>query len=107
MYALVYGVTIKTHPLILQTCNSGLVGIYSTQDKVGRYETQLMLWVMFFFMQVEIMAPDNIADACPLKSFKFLKTKQVPTNTTTTWPSKGNNFLMNKTGSLNTRTPWW
>ncbi|KAI3936812.1 hypothetical protein MKW98_021674 [Papaver atlanticum] len=57
--------------------------------------------------QVEIRAPDNIADACPLKSFKFLKTKQVPTNTTTSWPSKGNNFLMDNTGSLNTRTPWW
>ncbi|KAH9801540.1 alpha-dioxygenase 2 [Citrus sinensis] len=47
--------------------------------------------------QVELTAPDEeIASGCPLKSFKFFKTKGVPTST----PSV-------KTGSLNTRTPWW
>ncbi|KAJ6359165.1 hypothetical protein OIU76_000809 [Salix suchowensis] len=46
--------------------------------------------------QVELKAPDKIADGCPLKSFKFYKTKEVSTGSAYT-----------KTGSLNTRTPWW
>uniref|UniRef100_A0A6N2KJU5 Uncharacterized protein n=1 Tax=Salix viminalis TaxID=40686 RepID=A0A6N2KJU5_SALVM len=46
--------------------------------------------------QVELQAPDKIADGCPLKSFKFYKTKRVST---------GSAYM--KTGSLNTRTPWW
>ncbi|KAJ6672665.1 ALPHA-DIOXYGENASE 2 [Salix viminalis] len=46
--------------------------------------------------QVELQAPDKIADGCPLKSFKFYKTKKVSTGSAYT-----------KTGSLNTRTPWW
>ncbi|XP_011039105.1 PREDICTED: alpha-dioxygenase 2 [Populus euphratica] len=46
--------------------------------------------------QVELKAPDEIADGCPLKSFKFYKTKKVST---------GSPYM--KTGSLNTRTPWW
>ncbi|KAF8390045.1 hypothetical protein HHK36_024566 [Tetracentron sinense] len=46
--------------------------------------------------QVEIRAPDNIADGCPLKSFKFFKSKEIRT---------GLPHL--KTGFLNTRTPWW
>ncbi|KAB5531799.1 hypothetical protein DKX38_018469 [Salix brachista] len=45
--------------------------------------------------QVELKAPDKIADGCPLKSFKFYKTKKVSGSAYT------------KTGSLNTRTPWW
>uniref|UniRef100_A0A6N2MUU1 Uncharacterized protein n=1 Tax=Salix viminalis TaxID=40686 RepID=A0A6N2MUU1_SALVM len=39
---------------------------------------------------------NKIADGCPLKSFKFYKTKRVST---------GSAYM--KTGSLNTRTPWW
>lgn len=58
------------------------------------------LWLLSLtnsLLQVELTAPDEeIASGCPLKSFKFFKTKGVPTST----PSV-------KTGSLNTRTPWW
>ncbi|XP_077220767.1 alpha dioxygenase isoform X3 [Tasmannia lanceolata] len=46
--------------------------------------------------QVEIKSPDGIADGCPLKSFKFLKSKEVLTTSSQV-----------KTGFLNTRTPWW
>ncbi|KAJ9141525.1 hypothetical protein P3X46_032051 [Hevea brasiliensis] len=46
--------------------------------------------------QVEIRAPNEFANGCPLKSFKFYKTKKVATNS----PSL-------KAGCLNTRTPWW
>ncbi|CAK7349626.1 unnamed protein product [Dovyalis caffra] len=45
--------------------------------------------------QVELRAPEEIADGCPLKSFKFYKTKKVST---------GSPYM--KTGSLNARTPW-
>ncbi|XP_039139667.1 alpha-dioxygenase 1 [Dioscorea cayenensis subsp. rotundata] len=46
--------------------------------------------------QVELVAPPEIASECPLKSFKFFKTKEVPTN------AQGI-----KSGHLNIRTPWW
>ncbi|XP_077220766.1 alpha dioxygenase isoform X2 [Tasmannia lanceolata] len=46
--------------------------------------------------EVEIKSPDGIADGCPLKSFKFLKSKEVLTTSSQV-----------KTGFLNTRTPWW
>ncbi|KAM1296031.1 hypothetical protein TB1_015144 [Malus domestica] len=45
--------------------------------------------------QVEIKAPEEISSGCPLKSFKFYKTKKLPT---------GSN---SESGSLNARTPWW
>ncbi|KAJ0982649.1 hypothetical protein J5N97_010904 [Dioscorea zingiberensis] len=46
--------------------------------------------------QVELVAPPEVANECPLKSFKFYKTKEVPTHT------KGI-----ESGHLNIRTPWW
>ncbi|XP_021909343.1 alpha-dioxygenase 2-like isoform X1 [Carica papaya] len=46
--------------------------------------------------QVELRARDEIASQCPLKSFKFFKTKRVSTQEP---------YM--KTGSVNTRTPWW
>ncbi|XP_030460091.2 alpha-dioxygenase 2 isoform X2 [Syzygium oleosum] len=46
--------------------------------------------------QVEIKAPDEVAEECPLKSFRFYKTKKVSTGSSH-W----------KNGSLNIRTPWW
>lgn len=42
------------------------------------------------------MAPKEVANECPLSSFRFFKTKEVPTG-----------FFEIKTGSLNSRTPWW
>lgn len=44
----------------------------------------------------EITAPRRIASQCPLQSFKFYKTKDVPTG-----------FPDIKKGHLNIRTPWW
>lgn len=46
--------------------------------------------------QVKITAPAAVLNGCPLKSFKFYKSKEVDTGTSGT-----------KTGFLNTRTPWW
>ncbi|KAL3833220.1 hypothetical protein ACJIZ3_007956 [Penstemon smallii] len=47
--------------------------------------------------QVELIAPKEVATQCPLKSFKFYKSKEVETN----------NYGMIKSGYLNRRTPWW
>ncbi|KAG5240279.1 alpha-dioxygenase [Salix suchowensis] len=46
--------------------------------------------------QIELVAPKEVANQCPLKSFKFYKTKEVPTG-----------FWEIKSGALNIRTPWW
>jgi len=46
--------------------------------------------------QIEITAPKEVANECPLKSFKFYATKEQPTN------SDGI-----KTGYYNVRTAWW
>ncbi|OAY25843.1 alpha-dioxygenase 1 [Manihot esculenta] len=46
--------------------------------------------------QIELTAPREVVSQCPLKSFKFYKTKQVPTG-----------FYEIKTGTMNIRTPWW
>ncbi|ESR59683.1 hypothetical protein CICLE_v10014631mg [Citrus x clementina] len=45
---------------------------------------------------VELVAPREVAGKCPLSSFKFYKTKEVPTG-----------FHEIKHGHLNVRTPWW
>ncbi|XAR51831.1 hypothetical protein NMG60_11006585 [Bertholletia excelsa] len=41
-------------------------------------------------------APKNVVSQCPLQSFKFYKTKEVPTG-----------FYDIRNGHLNIRTPWW
>ncbi|KAK9071707.1 hypothetical protein SSX86_008136 [Deinandra increscens subsp. villosa] len=46
--------------------------------------------------QIELKAPGEVASECPLKSFKFYKTKEVDTG-----------FNDIKKGHLNIRTPWW
>ncbi|KAJ0237310.1 Alpha-dioxygenase 1 [Hirschfeldia incana] len=46
--------------------------------------------------QIELVAPKEVANECPLRSFRFFKTKEVPTG-----------FFEIKTGTLNSRTPWW
>ncbi|KAL0744580.1 hypothetical protein Bca4012_086093 [Brassica carinata] len=47
-------------------------------------------------IKIELVAPKEVANECPLNSFRFFKTKEVPTG-----------FFEIKTGSLNSRTPWW
>ncbi|XP_057481446.1 LOW QUALITY PROTEIN: alpha-dioxygenase PIOX [Actinidia eriantha] len=46
--------------------------------------------------QIELSAPREVANQCPLQSFKFFKTKEVPTG-----------FYEIKSGHSNIRTPWW
>ncbi|XP_059670194.1 alpha-dioxygenase PIOX-like isoform X2 [Cornus florida] len=46
--------------------------------------------------QVELTAHIDVANQCPLKSFKFYKTKEVSTG-----------FYDIKSGHKNIRTPWW
>ncbi|KAJ8753723.1 hypothetical protein K2173_026399 [Erythroxylum novogranatense] len=46
--------------------------------------------------QVEIKAPEELEDGCPLKSFKFFETKKVSTGSS-----------CSEIGFVNTRTPWW
>ncbi|KAL8247144.1 hypothetical protein R6Q59_008360 [Mikania micrantha] len=46
--------------------------------------------------QVELKAPTEVASECPLKSFKFYKTKQIDTGLSDI-----------KEGHRNIRTPWW
>ncbi|KAA0053696.1 alpha-dioxygenase 1-like [Cucumis melo var. makuwa] len=46
--------------------------------------------------EVELVAPREVANECPLKSFKFFPTKQVSTGVSDI-----------KTGTINIRTPWW
>lgn len=46
--------------------------------------------------QIELTAPREVASQCPLKSFKFYKTKEFPTG-----------FYEIKSGASNIRTPWW
>ena len=56
----------------------------------------ICLWDFDTYMQIELTAPKEVASQCPLKSFKFLKTKEIPTG-----------FFEIKSGSSNIRTPWW
>ncbi|XP_059294867.1 alpha-dioxygenase 1-like [Lycium ferocissimum] len=46
--------------------------------------------------EIELSAPKEVASECPLKSFKFYKSKEIPTGS-----------YEIKTGYLNRRTPWW
>ncbi|KAI7731161.1 hypothetical protein M8C21_006569, partial [Ambrosia artemisiifolia] len=46
--------------------------------------------------QIELKAPAEVANQCPLKSFKFYKTKEMDTGF----------YGINK-GHINIRTPWW
>nr|GMD51925.1 alpha-dioxygenase 1 [Ipomoea batatas] len=46
--------------------------------------------------QIELVAPKEVANQCPLKSFKFYKSKEEPTG-----------FYDIKSGYRNRRTPWW
>lgn len=59
--------------------------------------TELNFLIAFLTgFQEEIRAPSDIASACPLTSFKFFKSKSIPTSSTKM-----------ENGFLNTRTPWW
>ncbi|CAH1434797.1 unnamed protein product [Lactuca virosa] len=46
--------------------------------------------------QIEIVAPAEVVGQCPLKSFKFYRSKEISTGS-----------LQPNTGFINRRTPWW
>ncbi|XP_049383060.1 alpha-dioxygenase PIOX [Solanum stenotomum] len=53
-------------------------------------------WIDHLEDTQQLRAPEEVASQCPLKSFKFYKSKETPTG-----------FYEIKTGYLNRRTPWW
>ncbi|OVA14532.1 heme peroxidase [Macleaya cordata] len=101
---------LEPHPSVVAT---KLLARKKLIDNGKQFNLIACSWIQFMIhdwidhmedtQQVEIRAPDNFNEdggRCPLKSFKFQKTKQVPTGS-----SSSSNLI--KIGSLNTRTPWW
>ncbi|MCD7451748.1 Alpha-dioxygenase 2 [Datura stramonium] len=97
-----YGL-LEPHPVTVAT---KLLERRKYTDCGGQFNVIACAWVQFMIHdwndhmedteQVELRAPQDVAAGCPLKSFKFLKTKKLPT---------GSPDL--KFGHLNSRTPWW
>ncbi|KAK4735881.1 hypothetical protein R3W88_010142 [Solanum pinnatisectum] len=94
---------LEPHPVTVAT---KLLERRKYTDCGGQFNMIACAWVQFMIHdwndhmedteQVELRAPQEVAARCPLKSFKFLKTKKLPT---------GSPDL--KFGHLNSRTPWW
>ncbi|XP_040998486.1 alpha-dioxygenase 2-like isoform X2 [Juglans microcarpa x Juglans regia] len=98
-----YGL-LEPHPTVVAT---KLLARKEFIDNGDQFNMIACSWIQFMIHdwidhledteQVEISALDQeISSECPLNSFKFFKTKKVPTGS----PHP-------KIGSLNTRTPWW
>ncbi|KAL8475541.1 hypothetical protein ACS0TY_028265 [Phlomoides rotata] len=66
------------------------------KEKICGYRQTIQLDC--FFLEVELVAPKEVGSECPLKSFRFYKTKEIQTN---------NNENGIKIGYLNRRTAWW
>ncbi|XP_010243799.1 PREDICTED: alpha-dioxygenase 2 [Nelumbo nucifera] len=91
------------HPTVVAT---KLLARKKFKDNGKQFNLIACSWIQFMIhdwidhleetQQVEIRAPDSVAEKCPLKSFKFLRSKEVKTGSADV-----------KTGFLNTRTPWW
>ncbi|KAG2664628.1 hypothetical protein I3760_16G091300 [Carya illinoinensis] len=98
-----YGL-LEPHPTVVAT---KLLARKEFIDNGDQFNMIACSWIQFMIHdwidhledteQVEISALDQeISSECPLNSFKFFKTKKIPTGS----PHP-------KIGSLNTRTPWW
>ncbi|ONI09302.1 hypothetical protein PRUPE_5G230200 [Prunus persica] len=97
-----YGL-LEPHPAIVA---SKLLARKKFVDNGKQFNMIACSWIQFMIHdwvdhledteQVEIKAPEEIATGCPLKSFKFYKTKKVPTASTSS-----------DSDCLNARTPWW
>ncbi|GAA0148090.1 oxygenase [Lithospermum erythrorhizon] len=97
-----YGL-LEPHPMIVAT---KLLDRRKFVDCGKQFNVIACAWIQFMIhdwidhmedtQQVEISCPDEVAKGCPLKSFKFFKSKKVHTG-----------LEDMKIGFPNTRTPWW
>ncbi|KAK9119637.1 hypothetical protein Scep_017730 [Stephania cephalantha] len=94
----------KPDPMVVAT---KLLARKSLKDTGKQFNMIAASWIQFMIHDwidhledtkqiIKLVAPDEVASRCPLKSFKFFKTMEVPTG-----------FYDIKSGHLNTRTPWW
>ncbi|XP_058778708.1 alpha-dioxygenase PIOX-like [Vicia villosa] len=94
---------LKPDPMVVVT---KLLARKTFKDTGKQFNVLAAAWIQFMIhdwidhledtQQIELTAPREVANQCPLKSFKFLKTKEIPTG-----------FYDIKTGHANIRTPWW
>ncbi|XP_047172437.1 alpha-dioxygenase 1 isoform X1 [Vigna umbellata] len=94
---------LKPDPMVVAT---KLLSRRTYKDTGKQFNLIAASWIQFMIhdwidhledtKQIELTAPKEVAGQCPLKSFKFFKTKEIPTG-----------FYEIKTGSSNIRTPWW
>ncbi|KEH24897.1 pathogen-inducible alpha-dioxygenase [Medicago truncatula] len=94
---------LKPDPMVVAT---KLLERKTFKDNGKQFNVLAAAWIQFMIHdwidhledtnQIELTAPREVASQCPLKSFKFLKTKEIPTG-----------FYEIKTGHANIRTPWW
>ncbi|KOM56798.1 hypothetical protein LR48_Vigan10g269000 [Vigna angularis] len=94
---------LKPDPMVVAT---KLLARRTYKDTGKQFNVIAASWIQFMIhdwidhledtKQIELSAPKEVAGQCPLKSFKFFKTKEIPTG-----------FYEIKTGSSNIRTPWW
>ncbi|KAM4132745.1 hypothetical protein ACJW30_01G275100 [Castanea mollissima] len=94
---------LKPDPVVVAT---KLLARRNFKDTGKQFNMIAASWIQFMIhdwidhledtKQIELTAPKEVANQCPLKSFKFYKTKEVPTG-----------FYEIQTGALNIRTPWW
>ncbi|XP_058776162.1 alpha-dioxygenase PIOX-like [Vicia villosa] len=94
---------LKPDPMVVVT---KLLERRTFKDTGKQFNVLAAAWIQFMIhdwidhledtQQIELTASSEVASQCPLKSFKFLKTKEFLT---------GSDDI--KTGCQNIRTPWW
>ncbi|KAL5723629.1 hypothetical protein ACHQM5_007005 [Ranunculus cassubicifolius] len=94
---------LKPDPMVVAT---KLLARKEFKDTGKQFNMIAASWIQFMIhdwidhledtQQIELVAPSEVANQCPLQSFKFYKTREVPTG-----------FFNIKSGHLNVRTPWW
>ncbi|ESW23107.1 hypothetical protein PHAVU_004G019000 [Phaseolus vulgaris] len=94
---------LKPDPMVVAT---KLLARRTYKDTGKQFNVIAASWIQFMIhdwidhledtKQIELTAPREVASQCPLKSFKFFKTKEFPTE-----------FSEIKSGTKNIRTPWW
>ncbi|GMP29179.1 hypothetical protein CsSME_00004397 [Camellia sinensis var. sinensis] len=93
---------LKPDPIVVAT---KLLARRTMKDNGKQFNMIAASWIQFMIHdwidhledtnQIELTAPREVANQCPLQSFKFYKTKEVSTG-----------FYDIKSGYLNIRTPW-